>query len=215
MRIAISGTQCVGKTTVIKDILKNWNMYETPDKTYRDAVKEANLPCNQKSTTETQQLIMDFLCDQTMSTKVGDMKIFDRSPHDALAYSMWCYLKGVEGFDDEFMKKQIYLAREASKFLDIIFYIPLTEKYNVPIVEDELRDTDPNYRKEIDNIFAEIYTNPNSRGVYFDPEDCPAVIEIFGTPEERLEMIKFYINENGKMYGEEDSMIADDIIVPN
>ena len=36
MRIAISGTACQGKTTLIKDFLEQWPSYTTPKKTYKD-----------------------------------------------------------------------------------------------------------------------------------------------------------------------------------
>ena len=43
MKICVTGTACQGKTTYISDFLKNWTMYKTPEKTYRDAIKENNL----------------------------------------------------------------------------------------------------------------------------------------------------------------------------
>ena len=36
MRIAISGTACQGKSTLVKDFLDLWPSYSTPEKTYRD-----------------------------------------------------------------------------------------------------------------------------------------------------------------------------------
>ena len=44
MRIAVSGTACQGKTTFIKYFIKEWPMYSTPEKTYRDFISENNLP---------------------------------------------------------------------------------------------------------------------------------------------------------------------------
>ena len=40
MRIAISGTACQGKTTLITDFLEQWPNYKTPKKTYRYVIKE-------------------------------------------------------------------------------------------------------------------------------------------------------------------------------
>ena len=35
MKIAVVGTQCIGKSTFIKDFLNKWSMYKTPDESYR------------------------------------------------------------------------------------------------------------------------------------------------------------------------------------
>lgn len=213
MRIAISGCQNSGKTTLIKDMLASWSMYSTPKETYRDAIKKSGLPCNQKTTPETQQTIMDFMCDQLMNTTKDDCVVFDRCPIDCLVYSLYAYCKGVEGFDEEFIQKQILLAREAMSFIDVIFNIPIVEGHDIPLVADELRDIDPTYREEINNLFSEIFsTYITQTGPYFKFDDCPAVIEVFGNPKERIEMIKLYINENGLPYGEEESLMEEGIL---
>lgn len=210
MRIGISGTQNIGKSTVIKDFLQRWPMYEKPEKSYRDILTEKGLPCNQKTTPETQTIIMNHMCDQVMFAKRLDNIITDRTPYDALAYSMWANAKGVEGFTDEYIQTQISLAREASSFYDIIFHIPIVDGYDVKIEEGNLRDTDPNYRIEMDNIFSAIFsTYFKQEGPFFKWGDCPAVIELFGSPEERMEMIKLYVNKDGVAYGEEDSLVTD------
>lgn len=213
MRLGLIGCQNSGKTTLINDMLANWSMYTTPEKTYRDLIKEKNLPCNRQTTPETQQLIMDLLCDQILATSKNDNIITDRTPLDALVFSLHAYGRGVAGFTDEFVEKQILLAREACKSYDILFFIPIIEKYDIPLVQDGLRDADPTYRQEIDNIFKELIATYHAKtGPFFDFEDCPAIIEIFGNQKERIEMIKLYIGEDGNPYGDDESLIADGLI---
>ena len=123
---------------------------------------------------------------------------------------MWANAKGIEGFTDEFIQQQINIAREASSFYDVIFHIPIVKDHDVKIVADNLRDTDPMYRQEIDNIFSAVMsTYFTQTGPFFKFGDCPAVIEIFGSPEERMEMIKLYVTDKGCAFGEEDSLVAD------
>lgn len=210
MRIGISGTQCIGKSTVIKDFLQRWDMYETPSQSYRDILEEKGLACNQDTNTETQTIILNHLCDQVLGTGRLDNIITDRTPYDALAYSMWANAKGVEGFTDEYIQTQIALAREASSCYDVIFHIPIVEGHDVKIVDDDLRDTDPDFRVEMGNIFSAIFsTYFKQTGPFFKWGDCPAVIELFGSPEERMEILKLYVNEDGVAYGEEDSLVTD------
>ena len=210
MRIGISGTQNIGKSTVVADFLDKWDMYETPDISYRDVLIEKGLDCNQKTTPETQTIIMNHLCDHLMGTDRLDNIIIDRTPYDALAYTMWANAKGMDGFTDEFVQTQIALARESASLFDIIFHIPIVKDHDIKMEADDLRDTDPIFREEVDNIFSAIFsTYFTQTGPFFKFGDCPAVIELFGSKEERIEMLKFYINEDGVCFGEEDSLVTD------
>ena len=49
----------------------------------------------------------------------------------------------------------------------------------------------------------------DGKRIWLPQEDTPAIIELFGTPAERIEMAKLYINEEGSAYGESDSLVAE------
>jgi hypothetical protein len=74
----------------------------------------------------------------------------------------------------------------------------------VEIVEKEGRESDPLYIKEIDNIFKVISHGLMQTGAspFFPTEDRPPIIEVFGTPEQRIEMIKLYIDKDGDLIDE-------------
>ena len=57
MRIATTGAQAVGKSTFVKDFLRNWPNYTTPKKTYRDLVKKKGLKINKEGTKDSQMAI--------------------------------------------------------------------------------------------------------------------------------------------------------------
>ena len=78
MRIAISGTACQGKSTLIKDFKEKWPSYKSPDKTYRDIITEQNLEHSSTTNKETQMAILDFMIDELQKTSKGDKVIFDR-----------------------------------------------------------------------------------------------------------------------------------------
>ena len=44
MRIGISGSINVGKTTLVNDFLRAWPNYKTPESSYRDILKSKNYP---------------------------------------------------------------------------------------------------------------------------------------------------------------------------
>jgi len=213
MRLSISGTQCIGKSTYIQDFLNVWTNYTTPNKSYRDVIKKQNLTHSSHTTEETQTAIMNFLIDLLKSYSKKDNVIFDRCPLDAMAYTSWLYLKG--GCSEAFLDEARLLVRESLKMLDIIFFLPITKAGEVKIIGDGLRDIDPIHREEIDNIFKEFgQTYAKGTGVIFPTEDCPAFIELFGNQDERIAMTKMYLNEQGQPYGEEHSLLSDSLILP-
>ena len=85
MRIAICSTACNGKTTLINEFLRKWPMYKTPEKTYRDLIKEKNLQLNSSGNIESQTIIRDSLVDQAIENVDIKKRIDDRCILDNIA----------------------------------------------------------------------------------------------------------------------------------
>jgi predicted ATPase len=197
MRIAISGTANTGKTTLIKDMVKEWPTFTTPKKTYRSLLKGKKH--SKKTTKDTQEKILNFIVDQVQEYSKGDKVIFDRCPLDNLVYSLWAQDKEEGDIDDDFIKKSVDIVKNSMCFYDIIFFIPITKVSPIEIVKDGTRETDPKYIAEIDAIFKAIEKdwNTNPACKFCDPQDRPAFIEIFGKPEERIQLIRMYLDVDG------------------
>jgi hypothetical protein len=207
MKIAVCGTSCVGKSTYIKNFCETWKNFSFPEKTYRNLIKEKNLNHSSNGDEESQRLILNSLVDQAIEFSKKDNIIFDRCVLDNMVYTSWLFLK--EKVSEKFLEETRILVRETLKLYDIIFFIPLTKVSPVEMTENELRDNDPLYREEIDNIFKSfVQSYHKSEGKIFPSEDCPAVIEIFGSPEERIQMTKLYLTEEGTPYGEDQSLLT-------
>lgn len=212
MRISISSTSCQGKTTYIQDFLKTWTNYKTPDKTYRDLMLKENLPHSKNGTEESQKIILDFLVKESVANSNETNIIFDRCPLDNLAYTSWLYLN--DRVSETFLDKTRLAVRESLRNFDVIFFVPIVKGYEIPIVEDVLRETDPVYREEIDNLFKTFQKSYHQGdGRIFPQNDSPAMIEIFGNREQRIQMTKLYIDENGSPHGEDKSLLSE-IIIP-
>ena len=208
MRIAFSGTGNSGKTTLIKSFLYTWKNYTTPEKTYRDIIKEEGLDHSSKTTIDTQDKILNFMIDQVQGTTLSDKVVYDRCPLDNIAYSMWCHDKKVEGFTKDFVSDQIKLMRESMRSLDIIFLCRFDEKQK--IVDDGFRDTNLQFIKEIDNIFYSLYRSHNEDpegDIFFPKGDSPCLIELPNNPQARIDLVAEYVAPDGGMYGEEDSIL--------
>ena len=199
MRIAISGTACQGKSTLVKDFLEQWPSYTTPEKTYRDIIAENNLEHSSKTNKETQRKILDFQIEEQQKYRNGDNVLFDRCPLDNLVYSMWACEQEGNDIDEEFVSSCLPLVRESFRNLDIIFFVPITKAAPVSIVEDGVRDTNQQVIEEIDYIFKAVHRDHehNPKTNIFVVDDKPAIIEVFGDRRERIEIIKLYIDAEG------------------
>jgi len=220
MKICVTGTACQGKSTYISDFLKNWPMYKTTEKSYRDIIKEKNLNINENGDEESQKIILDVLVDQAISFTKDENVILDRCVLDNLAYTVWLNLNGK--VSDEFVDQTRTIVHETLRMYDVLLFFPITKQSPIKIVDDGLRSVDPQYREEIDaifKIFQQSYLDGD--GKIFPKNDCPAFIEMFGTPEQRIKLTELYINKDGSPYGDEDSLMSDiymppekEIIVP-
>jgi hypothetical protein len=211
-KIGIIGTQCIGKTTLVDDMLLQWPQLNRPEKTYRDIIKEKKLTINKQGTKESQEIILNYLVDEAMANYGKKKMVFDRTPIDNLVYSLWLFEKGLGGVDEAFIDKCVSQVRQAVKFYSVIFYIPLTLENDVLLQSKENRDVDPIYRGEIAVLFDALYQakqSANSR--FFESDDCPPIIPIYGTPLERVAQISMYINDKCEFFGEEDSLIQKDL----
>jgi len=207
MRIAISGTSNTGKSTLVKNFLAVWLKYTTPEKTYRDVLTEKNLQHSSKTSTETQWEVLNFMVVQLQKTSKKDNIIFDRCPLDNLAYTLWAHSKSIEGFDKEFVDKCIKIVKESLRHIDIIFLLNYDK--SITIENDGMRDTDPTYIVEVDNIFNalfEQYTQNYDADIFFPKDDSPGVIKLPTSIKQRIDTISEYIDPSGDLYGDEHSI---------
>ena len=213
MKICVTGTACQGKSTYVSDFLKNWNMYKTSEKSYRDIVKEKNLSINEDGNEDSQKIILDILVDQAISFTKDEDVILDRCVLDNLAYTVWLNLNGK--VSDAFVEKTRTIVHETLRMYDIILFFPITKHSPINIVKEGLRSVNEQYREEIDSIFKIFQQSYlDGDGKIFPKNDCPAFIEIFGTPEQRIKLTELYINNDGKPYGDDDSLMSDIYMPP-
>jgi len=210
MRIAFSGTGNSGKSTMVKSFLHTWKQYETPEKTYRDILKEENLTHSTETTTETQNKILNFMIDQVSGYSKGDKVIFDRCPLDKLAYTIWCNEKKKDEFTREFVTKQINLMKESMRSLDIIFLCRFD--VNQKVQDDGFRETNVEFILEIDNIFNSFFQqysqNPEA-DIFFPKGDSPAIIELPHNAQERIDLVHQYVGDDGTLIDDEPSILGD------
>jgi len=140
MKIAITGTQCIGKSTFIDDFIAQWPMYRRSGAGCSSLITEKNIKHSQEGTEETQEVFLNYLVDQALSCSKQDYVIFDRCVLDNLAYTSWLNLKGI--VSDSYLKRVVPIIRETIKLYDIIFVMPITRVAPVDITSNGTRDVD-------------------------------------------------------------------------
>lgn len=210
MRIAFSGAACTGKTTTLNAFLQRWPKYKTPVTSYRQLIPENKHSKNTDK--KIQRSILEFMVAQQKPYTPHDKVVYDRCPLDNIVYSMWAFDKRKKGFTEDYINKSIGLVQEGMKSLDVIFLT--TRDLMGPIENNKVRETDSQYIIETDNLFKAISKQIQTTGVspFFPPNDSPALIELTGSTEERLEQISMYVTPEGDMYGEEQSLVNMDEI---
>lgn len=210
MRIAFSGTQNTGKSTLVSAFLRKWPMYGTPVKTYRDVIKEHKLEHSSNTNEETQLLILDWMMKTQESMSKTEKIVYDRCTWDNLVYTL--VANSYDQISDEVTAATISLVRESMKHLDIIFWLPFDD--SIKIVDDGVRDTNIEHIKEVDGVFAQLYDHYADNletDIFYPKEDCPAIIPVEGkTIDDRLFYISQFIDEQGSLIEPDNNFFSEE-----
>ena len=107
--------------------------------------------------------------------------ITDRSPIDAYVYAVYLFRHNPElGIVQKDIDEMLAKVKKSIVGYDRIIYIDLDNCGNVEVVDDTLRDTNLEYRAEIDSLFKETFRNLD------DALDGKLNSEIKGTREMRV-----------------------------
>lgn len=207
MKISISGAANTGKTTLVNAFKKRWPMYTSSEKTYRDIIKEHNLSHSSNTSEETQLVILNWMMEEQKRLPPKSKQIFDRCSWDNLAYT----LQGNQNnlISDEVTAATISLVRESLKDLDIIFWIKRDK--NIPIVADGLRDVDPKFLAQSDEIFQDLfhqYCENLESDIFYHKDDVPFICQVEGNlVDDRLAFIAEFIDYKGDLIETETSIL--------
>lgn len=213
MRIAISGTSNIGKTSLKKQFLDRYKLFKTPDTNYKHLINALYLK-NQKEERETnskdiQWNVLNYMVEEFQKYKRDDKVLFEGCPLDNVIYTLYIVEKigpQMSGIDENFLNVTRDLVKESMKYIDIVFYIPITKQDEKDREFDEVDI-------EINNLYEALHHQYlKNTCPYLPKDDQPAIIEIFGSDEERMKMIGLYIDEEGDVIN---SSSISDLIDPD
>lgn len=147
MRIGISGTQSVGKTTLLnalrsEEFFKNYTVCNEVTRW----VKSLGLPINESGTDSTQELIM---MKHVYNVFMHENMITDRTALDGLVYSRWLWSN--DQISDATLSRVEEVFRKLINHYDCMFFI----EPEFDVVNDGVRSTDVKFRDDIHTIFKE------------------------------------------------------------
>jgi hypothetical protein len=160
MRIAISGSHSLGKSTVVRDWREAHPCYLVEEEPYR--ALSLNGPYEIKFMDKSTKLHNGLQLFYSISrvhrySSINDNVIFDRCPIDYLAYSQYTAEMGKTDIDSDFVLSMVDAVRESLDHLDILAFVPCSMEWPVLIEEDGIRPLNIEYRDSVDLIFKMIY----------------------------------------------------------
>ena len=189
MRIAISGTHCMGKTTFIKDFLKIYPGYVYEEEPYNQLQEKHDIEFSADPSLEDFIEQLEYSLERLDFHATPANVIFERCPIDFVAYLMYLAQQERMNFQDTHVSEMFPEITEALENLDLIIFLPMTKE--CPILSPESEDEV--YRKAVDVVLKQIY-----REDLFDllpSHDHPQLVEIWGKPEERMKKLESYLEK--------------------
>lgn len=196
MRIAVSGSHSLGKSTVVNDWVAGHPHFIREEEPYR--VLGLHGPYEILFRDESTrlhngiQLYYNISRVQRYAASADDV-IFDRAPIDYLAYSQYTADTECTDIDDAFVASMVPAVAESLDRLDIVAFVPKSDEWPVAMEADGIRPVGHEYRNAVDSIFKQIYRD--GRYGVLPAQGGPRVIELVGSREQRLAQLEQAIVE--------------------
>ena len=190
MRIAISGSHSLGKSTLVWDWIKRHPQYTREEEPFRALDGEMyDIRFRQESNRLHNGIQMYYNASRVnLYASINDCVIFDRAPIDYIAYSQYTADKQTTDIDHAFVEAMVPRVRETLQRLDLVVFVPMTDRWPVDMEDDGIRPVDLPYRAEVDAIFKQIYRD--ERFSVMPDKNRPKLIELWGSREQRLDQLQ-------------------------
>ena len=196
MRIAISGSHSLGKSTVVNDWVAKHPGFTREEEPYRALSLHGpyEILFRDQSTKLHNGIQLYYNISRVHRyCAPSDDVIFDRAPVDYIAYSQYTANQGSSDIDDAFVESMIPAVRESLDRLDILAFVPKSQVGPVEMQADGIRPIDHEYRDEVDAIFKQIYRE--GRFGVMPHKNPPHFVELFGARQQRLDQLQKAIDD--------------------
>ena len=186
MRIAVSGTHFMGKSTLIEDFIKKHPNYKCEIEPYYKLQDEKTMELSLEPSLDSLLEQLDYSIEQLNQHANEHHIIFDRCPIDFIAYAMCAPDHDSVDINDSEISERFPEVKEALNNLDLIVFLPITKENSIVYTEEN-----PAYRKAADKYFKKIYRDDICD--IFPRYGHPKIIEIWGDRLMRIKKLESYI----------------------
>jgi hypothetical protein len=188
MRIAVSGTHFMGKSTLTEDFIKQHPHYKLEIEPYYKLQDEKAMELALEPSLDSLLEELDYSIHQLHDSMNEKNIIFDRCPVDFLAYACCALAKDDLEIHDSEAAERFPDIKEALNTLDLIVFVPITKENKIEYLEEN-----PAYRKLADSFFKKLYRDELCD--IFPSYKHPKIIEITGDRKTRLSILESYLTE--------------------
>lgn len=194
MRIAVSGTHCSGKSTLIEAFLSTHPDFAHEPEPYEVMVEEIGEDFAAEPSADDFFRQLEFNVERLHQYQPGSRVIFERSPADFLAYMLALEDLRRAGCNEEITQKARDVVVAAMRFLDTIVFLPLNDADGIELPEME----DPELRAAVDSHLTTIFSDEELDLGSFGG---PVVVEAAGGTASRLQILESVV---GSLYANKD-----------
>lgn len=181
MRIAVSGTHCTGKSTLIEEFLQAHPDFVHEPEPYTVLVEEFGEEFSEEPCVEDFYRQLQFNIDRLEQRAHEARVIYERCPIDFLAY--------IDVLDSQAALASVGFVTDAIRNLDLILYLPIDPTLDVP------HDEYPKLRESVDRRLSAILNKDEFEII---SSSDVVVIEATGSTKQRLRILEEALTSNQK-----------------
>jgi len=179
MRVAVSGSHSVGKSTLIAAFLSRHPEYAHEPEAFEVLADDVELTESGVPTPDGLLLLLNYTLAAVRSRAAQPRVVFERSPVDYLAYAAASARAWPPGEARTFLRSQTPLVRAALRHLDLVAYLPLPTVGSV-----RRRGEDRAFRRRVDARLRDALLD--DRYELFGDGSLPRLVTLPPTPGRQL-----------------------------
>jgi hypothetical protein len=183
VRIAISGTHGSGKTTLVEDFIAAHRDYVHEPEPYEWLEDVYGEPLSEEPTVDDFWRQLELSVERLRSHGRGAKMIAERSPLDFLAYMLALSDLGRAPRNSQLIAAAPELVAAGMEHLDLLVVLPLNERDGLAVPDSE----DAELREAMNDRLLDLISTDEHA---FLSGGSPRVVEIRGTPDQRLRALE-------------------------
>jgi hypothetical protein len=182
VRIAISGTHCCGKSTLIDEFLRAHPDFAHQPEPYEALQEEHGETFTAEICAEDFYRQLEYNFGRLRNYGPGDLVIYERSPADFVAYTLALVDLGRDRDATRVLESSLEMARDAIAHLDMVVFLQASD-----LLGEVANSGDPKLRRAVDRQLGRILIDDELGWL---ASDHPIVLQASGTTAQRLQTME-------------------------